>query len=214
MECTWSDGRPRPSSEDRVSSSVSARVHCFIPGPSRVPGAQVTLGTNAEVAFCRSDYQAVVRHMSELAREMERQSGKESFTSGRTCPDCVETIREAKLIQTSLLPTPGLRNDSVDIAFRFLPFSAGSFPVERASGAATHQGPLLFDLVRSFQPCHAGTHLLQYRDAIATAGLRKRVPGARRGWISFGNVSRFHLRTARRAACPRRLRSVCDRRSS
>jgi Stage II sporulation protein E (SpoIIE) len=109
MECTWSVGRPRPSSEDRVSSSVSARVHCFIPGPSRVPGAQVTLGTNAEVAFCRSDYQAVVRHMSELAREMERQSGKEGSTSGRTCPDCGETIRAAKLIQTSLLPTHGLR---------------------------------------------------------------------------------------------------------
>ena len=61
--------------------------------------------------------------MSELAREMKRQSGEESFTSGRTCPDCVETIREAKLIQTSLLPTHGLRNVSVDIAFRFIPFS-------------------------------------------------------------------------------------------
>ena len=72
--------------------------------------------------------------MSELAREMERQSGKESFTPGRACPDCDETIREAKLIQTSLLPTQGFRNESVDIAFRFIPFSAGSFPVERASG--------------------------------------------------------------------------------
>jgi sigma-B regulation protein RsbU (phosphoserine phosphatase) len=61
--------------------------------------------------------------MSELVREMERQSGKESFTSGRTCPDCAETIREAKLIQTSLLPTQGFRNESVDIAFRFIPFS-------------------------------------------------------------------------------------------
>ena len=59
--------------------------------------------------------------MSELAREMERQSGKESFMSGRTCPDCVETIREAKLIQTSLLPIHGFRNESVDIAFRFIP---------------------------------------------------------------------------------------------
>src|ERR1700676_2552639 len=65
MECTWSDGRPRPSSEDRVSASVSARVHCFTAGRSRVPGVQVSLGTNAEVAFCRSDHQAVVRHMSE-----------------------------------------------------------------------------------------------------------------------------------------------------
>src|ERR1700686_644994 len=61
--------------------------------------------------------------MSELAREMERQAGKVSFPSGRDCPDCAETIREAKLIQTSLLPTQGLRNDSVDIAFRFIPFS-------------------------------------------------------------------------------------------
>jgi serine phosphatase RsbU (regulator of sigma subunit) len=61
--------------------------------------------------------------MSELAREMERQSGNESFMSGRTCPDCDETIREAKLIQTSLLPTYGFRNESVDIAFRFIPFS-------------------------------------------------------------------------------------------
>jgi hypothetical protein len=146
--------------------------------------------------------------MSELAREMERQSRKESFMSGRTCPDCDETIREAKLIQTSLLPTHGFRNESVDIAFRFRPFSdvgatlstssvyrtvssestsgtwsgklvgshvcrardgnpardsrvrngyrAGSFPVERASGAATHQGPLLLHLVRSFQPVTRG----------------------------------------------------------
>jgi serine phosphatase RsbU (regulator of sigma subunit) len=192
-----------------------------------------------------------------LAREMERQSGKESFTSGRTCPDCVETIREAKLIQTSLLPTHAFRNESVDIAFRFIPLSdvggdfvdffrlpdgligiyladvvgkglsaamvcrardgnpardsqvrngyrAGSFPVERASGAATHQGPLLLDLVRSFQPCHAGTHLLQRLDATTPAGLRKRVPAAWRGWVTLGNVPGFHLRTARRAACPRR----------
>jgi hypothetical protein len=93
-------------------------------------------------------------------------------------------------------------------------YRAGFFPIERASGAATHQGPLLFDLLRSFQPCRARTHLLQCRDAIATAGLRKRVPATRRGWITFGNVPGFHLRTARRAACPRRLRSVCDRRSS
>ena len=179
--------------------------------------------------------------MSELAREMERQSGKVSFTSGRTCPDCDETIREAKLIQTSLLPIHGFRNESVDIAFRFIPllrrggrlcrllpftgrshrnlprgrgrerlvgshvcrardgnpardsqvrngYRAGSFPVERASGAATRQGPLLLDLVRSFPPCHAGTHLLQRRDATTLAGLRKRVPAAWRGWVTFGNV--------------------------
>jgi sigma-B regulation protein RsbU (phosphoserine phosphatase) len=61
--------------------------------------------------------------MSEMASEVKSESGKESFTSGRTCPDCAETIQEAELIQTSLLPTHGLRNDSVDIAFRFIPFS-------------------------------------------------------------------------------------------
>jgi hypothetical protein len=61
--------------------------------------------------------------MSELVSEVKLASGKESLTSGRTCPDCDETIREAKLIQTSLLPTQGFRNESVDIAFRFIPFS-------------------------------------------------------------------------------------------
>jgi hypothetical protein len=205
MKCTWSAGRPRPSSEDRISSRVSARVHCFTAGRSRVPGAQVTLSTNAEVAFCRSDHQAVVRHMSELAREMERQSGKERFTSGRTCHDCVETIREAKLIQTSLLPTPGVsattpwtsRSASYPSptggrlcrllpltgrSHRHLPrgrgreglvgshvcrardgspardsqirdgYRAGSFPVERASGAATHRGRFCSTLYALFNP--------------------------------------------------------------
>jgi hypothetical protein len=213
MECTWSDGRPRPSSEDRVSSSASARVHCFTAGRSRVPGAKVTLGTNAEVAFCRSDYQAVVRQClnwlakwngspgkrvsrrDALAPIASRPYGKRNSFRPRCCPPMVSAT------------TPWTSRSA---SYR----SAGSFPVEQVSGAATHQGPLLFDLVRSFQPCHAGTHLLQRRDATSPACLRKRVPAAWRGWVTLGNVTGFHLRTARRAACPRRLRSVRDRRSS
>src|SRR5271157_1253811 len=93
-------------------------------------------------------------------------------------------------------------------------YRPSSFPVERAPVAATHQRPLLFDLVRSFQPRHATTHLLQCRDATAAACLRKRLPAARRGGITFGNVRGRHLRTARRAARPGRLRSVRNRRSS
>jgi len=61
--------------------------------------------------------------MSELVSEVKLASRKESLTSGRACPDCDEIIREAKLIQTSLLPTQGFCNESVDIAFRFIPFS-------------------------------------------------------------------------------------------
>jgi phosphoserine phosphatase RsbU/P len=36
---------------------------------------------------------------------------------------CEEQAREAKLIQCSLLPTQALRHESVEIAFRFMPFS-------------------------------------------------------------------------------------------
>ena len=86
--------------------------------------------------------------------------------------------------------------------------------VEHAPVAATPQWPLLFDLIRSFQPRHARTHLFQCRDATAPACLRKRLPEARRGWITFGNVRGRHLRTARRAARPGGLRSVRNRRSS
>jgi serine phosphatase RsbU (regulator of sigma subunit) len=48
---------------------------------------------------------------------------KENFASGRICADCDEHIREAKLVQSSLLPTKGLSHESVEIAFRFVPFS-------------------------------------------------------------------------------------------
>jgi len=36
---------------------------------------------------------------------------------------CEEHARDAKLIQSSLLPTQELRHESVEIAFRFMPFS-------------------------------------------------------------------------------------------
>jgi phosphoserine phosphatase RsbU/P len=49
---------------------------------------------------------------------------EEKFESGGICRDCEEHIREAKLIQSSLLPTKGLYHESVEIAFRFVPFSA------------------------------------------------------------------------------------------
>ena len=48
---------------------------------------------------------------------------KENFALARICPDCDEHILEAKLIQSSLLPTEGLRHHAVEIAFRFIPFS-------------------------------------------------------------------------------------------
>jgi len=58
--------------------------------------------------------------MSELAIVVGTESAKE--TSAR-CHACDEQIQEAKLIQSSLLPTSLLRHESVDIAFRFIPFS-------------------------------------------------------------------------------------------
>jgi hypothetical protein len=205
--------------------------------------------------------------MSELVSEVKLASGKESFTSGRTCPDCDETIREAKLIQTSLLPTQGFRNESVDIAFRFIPFSdvGGDFVdffrlpdgfigiylgdvvgkgLSAAMFAALVMGTLrgihesgtdtarvLFllnehleqrpirgrfcsTLYALFNLSRGGTHLLQRRNATTPAGLRKRVPATWRGWVTLGNVPGFHLRTARRATRPGRLRSVRDRWSS
>jgi phosphoserine phosphatase RsbU/P len=36
---------------------------------------------------------------------------------------CAEQIREAQIIQTSLLPATALRHESVELAFRFIPFS-------------------------------------------------------------------------------------------
>jgi len=61
--------------------------------------------------------------MSELAGVVESERLKETFAFGRTCDGCDAHAREAKLIQSSLLPTQGLRHGSVDIAFRFIPFS-------------------------------------------------------------------------------------------
>ncbi|MGD0793499.1 MAG: PP2C family protein-serine/threonine phosphatase [Terriglobales bacterium] len=61
--------------------------------------------------------------MSELVGLVESESVKENFVSGRICDDCNGHVREAKLIQSSLLPTQGLRHGSVEIAFRFIPFS-------------------------------------------------------------------------------------------
>lgn len=48
------------------------------------------------------------------------QVAKESPACGRICD---EHALEAKLIQSSLLPTTGLSHESVEIAFRFVPFS-------------------------------------------------------------------------------------------
>ena len=45
---------------------------------------------------------------------------KKSPACGRICDD---QAREAKLIQSSLLPTRGLCHESIEIAFRFMPFS-------------------------------------------------------------------------------------------
>lgn len=62
--------------------------------------------------------------MSELVRVMESQSSKEAPASSANCGDCDQHIQEAKLIQSSLLPIQGLRHEVVEIAFRFMPFSA------------------------------------------------------------------------------------------
>jgi sigma-B regulation protein RsbU (phosphoserine phosphatase) len=48
---------------------------------------------------------------------------RENLPLRQVCANCGEHIREAKLIQASLLPTQGLHHESVDIAFRFIPFS-------------------------------------------------------------------------------------------
>ena len=64
--------------------------------------------------------------MSEVVREVESESLKESFPCECICD---QQAREAKLIQSSLLPTKGLCHKCVEIAFRFIPFSnvAGDF---------------------------------------------------------------------------------------
>ena len=61
-----------------------------------------------------------------MVREVESESLKESFPCECICD---QQAREAKLIQSSLLPTKGLCHKCVEIAFRFIPFSnvAGDF---------------------------------------------------------------------------------------
>jgi len=61
--------------------------------------------------------------MSGLASVVKSEPLNENPAFRRTCDDCNSYMREAKLIQSSLLPTQGLRHESVEIAFRFLPFS-------------------------------------------------------------------------------------------
>lgn len=58
--------------------------------------------------------------MSELAGVVESESVEENSACGCICD---EHAREAKLIQSSLVPTKGLCDESVEIAFRFIPFS-------------------------------------------------------------------------------------------
>ena len=58
--------------------------------------------------------------MSEGAGVAKSKSAKEN--SAYECV-CDEHAREAKLIQSSLLPTKGFCHESVEIAFRFIPFS-------------------------------------------------------------------------------------------
>jgi len=61
--------------------------------------------------------------MPELARILASESAETKCALGRTCEDCDEHIREAKHIQSSLLPTKGLCHKVIEIVFRFMPFS-------------------------------------------------------------------------------------------
>ncbi|HEX4425386.1 MAG TPA: SpoIIE family protein phosphatase, partial [Terriglobales bacterium] len=45
-----------------------------------------------------------------------------TLESGHACEDCDEHVREAKLIQDSLLPKAGLCHKSVELEYRFMPF--------------------------------------------------------------------------------------------
>lgn len=58
--------------------------------------------------------------MSVAAGVAKSESVKESLTCDRICD---EHAREAKIIQSSLLPTTMLCHESVEIAFRFIPFA-------------------------------------------------------------------------------------------
>ena len=56
--------------------------------------------------------------MSELPGVLESESERESWACDRVCD---EHAREAKLIQASLVPLAGLRHETAEIAFRFIP---------------------------------------------------------------------------------------------
>jgi hypothetical protein len=58
--------------------------------------------------------------MSDLVRMAEAEFAEESPACGLVCR---EHAREAKLIQSSLLPAKELHHSAAEIAFRFLPFS-------------------------------------------------------------------------------------------
>ena len=59
----------------------------------------------------------------ELAAVVKAGCLKEISASVHVCDDCHQHVKEAKLIQSSLLPTQGLNHESAEIAFRFMPFS-------------------------------------------------------------------------------------------
>jgi hypothetical protein len=61
--------------------------------------------------------------MLDLGRIMVSESAKKKLVLRRTCKDCNQHIREAKHIQSSLLPTKGLCHEVIEIVFRFKPFS-------------------------------------------------------------------------------------------
>jgi len=61
-----------------------------------------------------------VPRMSELPGVVQSRPVEDNLACGRICD---EYIREAQLIQSSLLPTNGLYHESVEIAFRCIPFS-------------------------------------------------------------------------------------------
>lgn len=64
-----------------------------------------------------------VAHGEELRELAEVGCLKEVSVLGHVCGDCDQHVKEAKIIQSSLLPTTGLSHESAEIAFRFMPFS-------------------------------------------------------------------------------------------
>jgi sigma-B regulation protein RsbU (phosphoserine phosphatase) len=61
--------------------------------------------------------------MSEVSGLLESRPVKENLASKFICVKCDEHVREAQLIQSSLLPTNGIYHEAVEIAFRCVPFS-------------------------------------------------------------------------------------------